>query len=226
MSTKILESQIDGQSASSASGWGFKGGVDWETAKTGVSIWHDAIRRIDTMDARRLRQMHVDAVKYMHNALPCDLSENELATLEKSLFAHQNSDRITLTTRNPQPTLLLDNSGIGHNVVRTTTARLVCWIISLVIFVVPVMMTLLNRGLQYEREHQLSKRAVENGAEIVKAASAVGVDMGEKMLKFKDTEFGACCGASLTWICQSLLEGVNDGIQSSGTGHYLEPAKR
>lgn len=164
--------------------------------------------------------MQIDAIKYMHNALPADLSDSDVSMLKESLIANRNPSHRSADT-GLQERHLVRGGQVGNNIVRMTIARLVCWTISLVIFVIPIFMSLLNKALRYEREHSITKRAIDNGADIAKAASAVGIGVGEKMFRFKDTEAGAFCGAGLAWTLQSVLEGVNDGVQTSRSGRRL-----
>lgn len=191
-----------------------KGGVDWETAKTGVIIWTDAVRRIEMIDAKQAMQMHVDAIKYMHIALPAELADSDLHVLLDSLTASRDPPHKP-AYMNLQDVPVAQDTQIGKNFIRTTTASLVCRIISFVLFAIPVFTYLLSRALRYEREHQITKRTIQNSANVAKVATAVSVDVSERLFNFKDTKFGACCTAASSSIFQGVLEGINDGVQTS-----------
>jgi len=192
-----------------------KGGVDWETAKTGIIIWTDAVRRIEVIDARQAMQMQIDAIKYMHIALPAELADSDLHVLLDSLTANRDPPRRPTYIDLQDVPASQDTQISNNNFIRTTTARLVCRIISFVLFAIPVFTYLLSKALSYEREHQITKRTIQNGANVARAATAASVDVGEKLFNFKDTKFGACCTAVSSSIFQGFLEGVSDGVQTS-----------
>ncbi|KAK6366513.1 hypothetical protein LTS17_010599 [Exophiala oligosperma] len=61
-------------------------GVDWDVAATGVRLWITAKTQAEQGgDVNALRSMHIDALRYMHMALPENLTALEVESLRASM---------------------------------------------------------------------------------------------------------------------------------------------
>ncbi|RVX70850.1 hypothetical protein B0A52_06006 [Exophiala mesophila] len=184
-------------------------GVKWDVATTGIRLWTTAKQQAEQNgDSAALRSMHIDAVRYMHMALPSDLTPLEINSLRASMpvellaFPESPSPRIERP-----PTIL-----------RRSVAQLVCWALAIVLFVVPVVMAFLNRALQIalnvERRHQVTERLLSNSLDIVSAFGEQGSRLQQPMARFKDGPLGNAFLKIVNWFMEGVLGGVNDGIEA------------
>ena len=115
----------------------------------------------------------------------------------------------------------------SENVLRSSTARLVCFLISLFVLVLPIFASLLNRALEYERQHRLTERAMQGTGLLARSAGTASLSAGDSLIRFGQTPVGGQCLYSARWVFQSILEGVGDGFDRTmkQKGTRLPPGK-
>ncbi|EXJ82871.1 hypothetical protein A1O3_06686 [Capronia epimyces CBS 606.96] len=184
-----------------------RSGVDWDIAATGVRLWISAKAQADEGgDPAALRSMHVDALRYMHMALPPDLTPLEMESLRASM----------------SPQLIFSSAEIREldgqrrpNLLRQTVAQAICWLVATFLLLIPVLMTLLTRVLQFERQHQVTERIITNSLDMTSSLGERGLDLHNALRRFKDGRVGAVCLDAGSWFAESILGGVNDGIDAA-----------
>ncbi|EXJ87739.1 hypothetical protein A1O1_04665 [Capronia coronata CBS 617.96] len=181
-------------------------GIDWDVAATGVRLWITAKTQAEQGgDPTALRSMHIDALRYMHMALPPDLSPLEAESLRASLspqLIFQPADTRELHgQRTP-------------NILRQVIAQAICWLFTSFLLILPVLMTLLNRMLQLERQHQVTERIITNGLDMTSVLGERGVELHRALIRFKDGRVGSVFFDAGSWILEGILGGVNDGIDA------------
>ncbi|OAG39703.1 hypothetical protein AYO21_05978 [Fonsecaea monophora] len=192
-----------------------RSGVDWDVALTGVRLWVNAKTQAEQGgDPVALRSMHIDALRYMHMALPSDLTLLEIQTLRASmapqLFTQEEIITDYRTQRQP-------------NILRQGVAHAVCWLVAGLLLVLPIIMTLLNRLLQFEREHQVTERVLANGLDLTSALGERGVELHQAIARFKDGRVGGACVDFGTWFLEGIVGGVNDGIDAVARNRRKAP---
>ncbi|OCT47038.1 hypothetical protein CLCR_02561 [Cladophialophora carrionii] len=183
-----------------------RSGVDWDVALTGVRLWASAKAQAEQgRDSVALRSMHIDALRYMHMALPQDLTPLEVQSLRGSMA----------------PQLIFQAAGPGElpvprhpNILRQSIAQAVCWLIAGLLLVLPVIMTLLNRLLQFERQHQVTERVISNGVQVTSALGERGIELHQAIVRFKDGRVGGACFDLGSWFMEGIVGGVNDGLDA------------
>lgn len=195
------------------------GGVDWSTAYTGANIWVNAWRQLPTQhqNPTAVRAMHVDALRYMHMALPDDLTAAETELIRDSLrhkiplgASHQSFQLTPKTASETTP----------QNALRSSVSQTVCMFIALMLFVLPLLLSCFDRLARYEREHSLSDKLVKKTQSAVKSVGNMSVDVGSGAIKLKNSPVGAYFLSTSAWTLQSILAGVNDGIIQSSNNYY------
>ncbi|KIX99934.1 uncharacterized protein Z520_04572 [Fonsecaea multimorphosa CBS 102226] len=183
-----------------------RSGVDWDVALTGVRLWVNAKTQAEQGgDPVALRSMHIDALRYMHMALPSDLTPLEIQTLRASMSTQlisQAENLIEYRARR-QP-----------NILRQGVAQAVCWLVAGLLLVLPIIMTLLNRLLQFERDHQVTERVLANGIDLTSALGDRGAELHQAIVRFKDGRVGGACVELGSWFVEGIVGGVNDGIDA------------
>ena len=183
-----------------------RSGVDWDVAATGVRLWVTAKTQAEQAgDPVALRSMHIDALRYMHMALPTDLTPLEVESLRASMSPQlffQLSEIRELPIRRPP------------NILRQGVAQAVCWLFAGIILIIPVLMTLLNRVLQYERQHQVTERLLTNGIDLTSSLGERGLELQKALIRFKDGRVGGACVDAGSWFVEGIVGGLNDGIDA------------
>lgn len=185
-------------------------GVDWDVAATGVRLWITAKTQAEQGgDVNALRSMHIDALRYMHMALPENLTALEVESLRASMSPRilYQSSLMPQIDRKSSPSLL-----------RQGVARIVCWIVAGILLVLPVIMAFLNRALQFERQHQLTEKVLANGLDLTSALGERSLELQKALSRFKDGRLGGACVDAGSWLIEGVVGGVNDGIDAVAQG--------
>lgn len=166
--------------------------------------------------------MLLDGLKYMVGALPDDLTEREVDMVKEFL---------------PAPLLLADSAGgfvprkpmIGaktgsENVLRSGTGRLVCFLISVFVLIIPIFTSLLSRALDYERQHRLTEKTIHGTGQLAKGAASVSVSAADSLIGLGQTPLGSQCLYSMRWVLRSIFEGVGDGVDRSMQQRKMRPS--
>lgn len=142
-------------------------------------------------------------------ALPSDLSSSELKTIRTSLPAQVSicDDQPSVTVATTRPNLL-----------RQGVAQAVCWIIALILIIVPLLVAALDRLLTYERKHRVTRRLLDGSASVTKALGERGLDFGDTLVRFRDTPLGRAWLDSVAWTLEGVAGGLNDGLMRSAQG--------
>lgn len=181
-------------------------GVDWDIAATGIRLWVTAKTQAEQGgDLDALRSMHVDALRYMHMALPPTLTPLEVQSLRASMspqLIYQPPPVQEIQAERP-PSIL-----------RQGVARAVCWVIAGILLVLPFIMALLHRLLQFERQHQVTERVLINGLDLTSALGERGLELQKAFARFKDGRLGSACTGAGSWFVEGIIGGVNDGLDA------------
>jgi hypothetical protein len=183
-----------------------RSGVDWDVAHCGVRLWVTAKSQAEQGgDPMALRSMHIDAVRYMHMALPSDLTPLEIESLRASM--------------SPQlfPGAAQVGPGCAHrqpNRLRQSVAQAVCWVVSGLLLLLPIFVALLQRMIQFERRHRVAERLVANGAQVTYALGDRGIELHQAIVRFRDGPLGGACVDSGLWFIEGFIGGFHDGLEA------------
>jgi len=185
---------------------GIRSDIDWDVAATGIRLWVTAKTQAEQGgDPVALRNMHIDALRYMHMALPPNLTPLEIESLRASMspaLIFQPSDIRDLQGQ-PPPSVL-----------RQGVARAVCWLVASVLLVLPVIMACLGRILQFERQHQVTERVLTNGLDLTSSLGERGMELQKAFTRFKEGRLGGACAGAGSWFVEGIVGGVNDGLDA------------
>ena len=153
--------------------------------------------------------MHIDALRYMSMALPIDLTPLEIQTLRASmprqLISQSNTSGEADVPRPP-------------NLLRQSIAQAICWLFAGLLVILPIIMTLLNRLLQYERQHRLTERVIANGVQVTSNLGERGVEVHQALVRFRDGHVGGACVDLGSWAIEGIVGGVTDGLDAVAQG--------
>jgi len=190
-------------------------GVNWDIAATGVRLWITAKSQAEqTGDSTALRSMHIDAMRYMHMALPQDLTYLEIECLRASM----SPALLQCTSQGQHQELPPQRS---PSFLRRGVAQMVCWVFAVFLFIMPLFMNLLNRVLQFERQHQMTEKILSGGFDLGACLGEPGSRLQRSFLRFKDSPLGESCVNAGVWVAEGLIGGVNDGMNAVAYGRAV-----
>lgn len=183
-------------------------GINWAMAGAGVRLWLSGRQQLEedrNADPAVMRSMHIDALKYMHSALPNDLTPTETDAILGSL---PRGVRDELSSRHH---VVPESRHPESDILRKAVSESVCSLMAVLIFLLPFLMASFNKLLRYEREHQLSEKVLTNGVATMNA-------FGERGLDLKDSRLGRAILGTVVWLMDGFVGGVNDGlVRSTGS---------
>jgi hypothetical protein len=187
-------------------------GINWAMAGAGVRLWLSGRQQLEedrNADPAVMRSMHIDALKYMHAALPNDLTPTETDAIVGSL------PRGVRDELNCRQHMVPGNRNLENSILRKAVSDSVCSLMAVLIFLLPFLVASFNKLLRYEREHHLSEKVLTNGVATMNA-------FGERGLDLKDSRLGSAVLGMVVWVMDGVVGGVNDGlVRSTGSGRTV-----
>jgi hypothetical protein len=210
-------------------------GVSWTYVAPALQLLQLAATQSKTLEgptdvARRddrdsgavvVRNLYLDATRYLLRGLPADLSPEEARSLEcalppsftppaaiqgpQSSGAADASSPPTETAPKPPPTFL-------HSVLTHSIVLLITFAHTMFTIFLPFLRTTLTWLYKFEKEHKVFEWAVVTGSRVgvkVSKEAAAGV-MGMVVAVFGSEALG--------WVLQTVSEGVNEGVREGLKG--------
>jgi len=183
-----------------------RSGVDWDIAMTGVRLWVSAKTQAEQGgDPVALRSMHIDAIRYMHMALPSELTPLEMQSLRASM-----SPQLVVQTQDTQAS----DARPEPNMLRQSVARTVCLLVAGLLFMLPVITTFLNRCFEFERQHHLTERLISGGLDFTSTLGERGIELRHLLVRFRNGWVGIACIDIGAWLIDGVIGGLQDGMDA------------
>lgn len=190
-------------------------GVNWDVAATGIRLWITAKSQAEQSgDSAALRSMHIDAMRYMHMALPQDLTPLEVECLRASMSPALFQGGVQGQHQEPTPRR-------SPSFLRRAVAQMVCWVFAVFLLIVPLFMNILNRVVQFERQHQMTERILSGSFDLGSCLGEPGSQLQRSFVRFKDSPLGGSCVSAGVWVAEGLIGGVNDGMNAVAHGRTV-----
>lgn len=178
------------------------------------------------------RQLYIDAVSYLLRGLPRNLSTEEAVRLRAAIPSEmmppqQPVDRVVVqrsydhrsTQQEEDPTIL-------HRVI----AMAVLQVFLLLSFIWPYVQTGCRGAYQYEREHHISEKILNQSWTTANALSKSTMTVAKTVCSWNDGQVGAALEDVVFWWVHSvtggLRDGVKDGMEVFGVGSIDHRDKR
>ncbi|EAW07275.1 uncharacterized protein ACLA_019800 [Aspergillus clavatus NRRL 1] len=200
-------------------------GLRWNRVTPGVSAALNLLRNAGyeaqqpNCDGRLIRSLYINAVSYLLDALPSDLTYEETATIQHSLPV---SIKATLATPasaqsagTPAP-LAHSRGGSRQLPERSYLHRLLASSIVqfflLVQFLMPYVKILLQQVYQYERSHRLTERVVAATLDAADSFGKGSLSLGSTVLSLNDGRFGTAVTDLAAWWVEGVAGGIYEGV--------------
>ncbi|KAN0070305.1 hypothetical protein V8E54_011886 [Elaphomyces granulatus] len=171
-------------------------------------------------DSRLVRSLYINALLYLLDALPEDLTSDEAHSLQSRLpepikvaisalpaFTDEQGpvdgkqSRFVRARCPRQPSYL-------HRILSTT---IVCCFL-IIQFLIPYAKLVVRNLYQYERSHRITERVI---AALLKTADSLGkgsANFGSTMMGFGKGRVGAAASSFAAWWIESVASGIYDGV--------------
>ncbi|KAJ5614688.1 hypothetical protein N7528_008342 [Penicillium herquei] len=165
-------------------------------------------------DGRLTRSLYVNALMYLLDALPSDLTPEETIMLQNRL---PESVKLSISSSLPsQPHL---EGQMPAKVVpshRSYLHRLLASVIIqfflLIRLLMPYLRILLRQLYEYERSHRITQRLVSTTLDAADGLGKKGFDIGTAVCRFNEGRVGVAVGNLLSWWVEGIAGGIYEGV--------------
>jgi len=190
-----------------------KGGVDWNTATTGIMLLIRARLQVaydPAASPATLRSQHLHGLTYLLRALPNDMTRLEEEQLREALpLQFRNLDgqdwdpaKLSLDTVHP-------------NILSRSISYAILQLAVLISVMVPILSALLSWSLQYERQHRVTEQVLSKSLQTMETLGERGLDLKDMMVRFGRGRVGSALLDGMAWVAESVVQGVTDGAGRS-----------
>ncbi|KAJ5382334.1 hypothetical protein N7517_000245 [Penicillium concentricum] len=171
-------------------------------------------------DGRLARSLYVNALVYLLDALPSDLTDEETSMLQRHI---PEPVKAGLTTY-PQPPGYLD--GANHKIspqprsyLHKILAMMIVQVFIILQFLLPYAKVLLRQLYEYERTHRITERIVASTLEAADGLGKGSVNIGAAVCKFNEGRVGAAISNFAAWWMEGVAGGIYEGV-GEGMVHW------
>jgi hypothetical protein len=163
-------------------------------------------------DGRLARSLYVNALVYLLDALPPDLTGEETSMLQHHI---PEPVKATLTTYPQPPRYLNGNLKLSphprsylHKVLASTIVQLFI----LLGFILPYAKLLLRQLYEYERTHRITERILATTLDAADGLGKSSVNIGAAVCKLNEGRVGAALSNLAAWWVEGLAGGIYEGV--------------
>jgi hypothetical protein len=158
----------------------------------------------EMINASAVRSQHIHGLVYLLRALPNDLEPEEVWQLQSALPEELQADWRSSSPRRARGNAL--SRGITF-----VMLQFAMFLSSLV----PVLMRLSDRFLQYEREHHVIQKLFTTSGQAIESLGERGLDLKEALVRFGQGRVGAALFEGVTWVAEGVVQGISEGAGRS-----------
>ncbi|KAJ5188005.1 hypothetical protein N7491_004327 [Penicillium cf. griseofulvum] len=175
-------------------------------------------------DGRLTRSLYVNALVYLLDALPSDLTDEETSMLQRHI---PEPVKAGLTTY-PQPPGYMD--GTNHKIspqprsyLHKILASIIVQLFILLRLLLPYAKVFILQLYEYERAHRITERLVTTTLEAADGLGKGSINLGAAVCKFNEGRVGAAISNFAAWWMEGIAGGIYEGV---GEGMAMSYADR
>ncbi|KAJ5711955.1 hypothetical protein N7488_006111 [Penicillium malachiteum] len=165
-------------------------------------------------DGRLTRSLYINALMYLLDALPSDLTLEETTMLQNRL---PESVKLSISSNlpsQPHPEGQTPTKAVPCH--RSYLHRLLAFVIIqfflLIRFLMPYLRILLRQLYEYERSHRITQRLVTTTLDAADGLGKKGFDIGTAVCRFNEGRVGMAVGNLLSWWVEGIAGGIYEGV--------------
>ena len=166
--------------------------------------YSQASRNGEMINASAVRSQHIHGLVYLLRALPDDLEPVEVRQLQNALPEELDTDWMLSSTRRAKGNLL--SRGITFVMLRFAV---------FLSFLLPILISLSDRLLQYEREHHVIQKVFASSGQAIESVGERGLDLKEAIVRFGRGRVGSALFGGVTWVAVGVVQGISEGAGRS-----------
>ncbi|KGO74038.1 hypothetical protein PITC_097240 [Penicillium italicum] len=164
-------------------------------------------------DGRLARSLYLNALLYLLNALPSDLTPEETSMLQRNI---PDTVKVGLT---PYPLLPESVDGVNHKTtpqprsyLHQILASTILHLFILMRFIIPYAKVLFRQLYEYEQTHRVTERIVTATLEAADELGKGSVIIGAVVCKFNEGRVGVALTNFAAWWMQGVAGGIYEGV--------------
>lgn len=164
-------------------------------------------------DGRLARSLYFNALIYLLDALPSDLTNEETSMLQHHI---PEPVKVELTTYS-QPSGYME--GANHTICPPPRSYLHKFLASMILqlfivlrFLLPYAKVLLRQVYEYDRTHRITRRIMTITLEAADGLGKGGVNIGAAVSKFNEGRIGAALTNFAVWWMEGVAGGIYEGV--------------
>ncbi|KAJ5642187.1 hypothetical protein N7490_006187 [Penicillium lividum] len=166
-------------------------------------------------DGRLARSLYINALMYLLDALPSDLTAEETAMLQYRLPEDVKSS--IATSSQPCPTQLEDRMSQKavtppRSYLHRLLASMIVQIFLLARFLLPYFRLLLRQLYEYERSHHITQRVVTATLDAADGLGKKGVDISSAVCRLNQGRVGVAVANLASWCVEGVAGGIYEGV--------------
>ncbi|KXG49365.1 uncharacterized protein PGRI_032350 [Penicillium griseofulvum] len=163
-------------------------------------------------DGRLTRSLYVNALVYLLDALPSDLTDEETSMLQRHI---PEPVKAGLTTY-PQPSGYMDSankmSPQPRSYLHKILASVIVQLFILLRLLLPYAKVFILQLYEYEHTHRITERIVTTTLEAANGLAKGSINLGTAVCKFNEGRVGAAISNFAAWWMEGVAGGIYEGV--------------
>ncbi|GIJ83474.1 hypothetical protein Asppvi_002296 [Aspergillus pseudoviridinutans] len=173
-----------------------------------------------TCDGRFVRSLYINALGYLLDALPADLTDEESMTIHHNLPARVKTTLATSAAAQPGAGagVAMVNQGAGtrypteRSYLHRLLASSIVQFFLIVQFLLPYVKILLHQVYRYERSHRITERLVTATLDAADSLGKGSVNLGSTVLRLNEGKVGTAFTNLAAWWVEGVAGGIYEGV--------------
>jgi hypothetical protein len=162
------------------------------------------------------RQLYIDAVSYLLRGLPRNLSVEETLQLRAAMPSEmmppqQPASRVVVQGRSHDNHVMQQEE--DPTILHRMVAMVVLQVFLLLSFLWPYIQTTCRGAYQYEREHHILEKILNQSWITANALSKNTMTVAKTVCSWNDGQVGVALEDSVFWCVQGITGGLRDGVK-------------
>ncbi|CAG7972045.1 unnamed protein product [Penicillium salamii] len=161
-------------------------------------------------DGRLARSLYVNALVYLLDALPQDLSAEETTMLQ-----HHIPEQVTAALMTAPPRYVDREPRSCHNprsYLHKVLASVILQVFILLRFLLPYVKLLLRQVYEYERTHRITERVLTATLDAADGLGKGSVNIGASVCRLNEGRVGAALSNLAAWWMEGVAGGIYEGV--------------
>ncbi|PYI04171.1 hypothetical protein BO78DRAFT_462816 [Aspergillus sclerotiicarbonarius CBS 121057] len=191
-------------------------GLRWNRIVPALSLLQNASHEAQQRqcDDRLARLLYIDAVGYLLDGLPADMTNDEIKTIRHNLPADVRESLPAPVEMGPPATGLQGFPPYppGKSYLHRLLASSIIHFFLLVQFFMPHVKVLMRLLYQYERSHRITERAIKTAKDAADSLGRGSVTLGSALLNSHEGRVGATVSNLALWWVEGIAGGIYEGL--------------